>query len=119
MHRDADGFYYIVGREDDMFVCNGENVFPGEVERLLETHPDIVQASVVPLPDPVRGSAPVAFVVRAPDATVDEAEIQAFARDRGPAYQYPRRVVFVDALPLAGTNKIDRNALIERAASMT
>ncbi len=115
MRRDKDGFYFIIGREDDMFVCNGENVFPGDVERMLETHPAIGQASVVPVEDPVRGHAPVAFIVRSHGADIDEAAVQAFARAEGPAYQFPRRVVFVDSLPLAGTNKIDRAALIERA----
>ncbi|MBL6597306.1 MAG: acyl--CoA ligase [Alphaproteobacteria bacterium] len=119
MRRDANGFYFIIGREDDMFVCNGENVFPGDVERLLETHPAIDQASVVPLEDPVRGHAPVAFIVRASGASLEEAEVQAHARAEGPAYQFPRRVIFLDALPLAGTNKIDRAALIERAKALS
>lgn len=118
MTRDADGFYFIIGREDDMFVCNGENVYPGEVERMLEAHPEIDQASVVPVADPVRGHAPVAFVVRSRDARVDEAEIQSHARAMGPAYQYPRHVFFLEALPLAGTNKIDRNALIKKAHAL-
>lgn len=122
MRRDENGFYFIIGREDDMFVCNGENVFPGDVERLLETHPGIDQASVVPVEDPVRGHAPVAFIVRAggeAGARIDEAAVQAHARAEGPAYQFPRRVVFLDALPLAGTNKIDRAALIERARALS
>ena len=121
MRRDENGFYFIIGREDDMFVCNGENVFPGDVERLLEAHPAIDQASVVPVEDPVRGHAPVAFIVRAAAADgteIDEAVVQAYARAEGPAYQFPRRVVFLDTLPLAGTNKIDRAALIERARSL-
>lgn len=118
MRRDQNGFYFIIGREDDMFVCNGENVFPGDVERMLESHPAIDQASVVPVEDPVRGHAPVAFIVRARGADLGEAEVQAYARAEGPAYQFPRRVFFLDALPLAGTNKIDRNALMERAGSL-
>ena len=119
MRRDENGFYFIIGREDDMFVCNGENVFPGDVERMLETHPGIDQASVIPIEDPVRGHAPVAFIVRSRGASLEEAEVQAFARVEGPAYQFPRRVVFLDALPLAGTNKIDRNALMHQARSLS
>jgi long-chain acyl-CoA synthetase len=118
MRRDQNGFYFIIGREDDMFVCNGENVFPGDVERMLESHPGIDQASVVPIEDPVRGHAPVAFIVRARGADLDTAEVQTFARAEGPAYQFPRRVVFLDALPLAGTNKIDRNALTHQARAL-
>ena len=56
MRRDADGFYYFVGRADDMFVCGGENIYPGEVETMLERHPGIRQACVVPVPDEVKGS---------------------------------------------------------------
>ena len=118
MRRDTNGFYYIVGREDDMFVCNGENVYPGEVERLLEAHPAIDQASVVPVEDPIRGHAPVAFVVKAKGASIDEGELQEHARAHGPAYRYPRRVFFVDALPLSGTNKIDRGKLLKHAAEL-
>jgi long-chain acyl-CoA synthetase len=119
MRRDENGFYFIFGREDDMFVCNGENVFPGDVERMLETHPAIDQASVIPVEDPVRGHAPVAFIVITGDAHLDESEVQSFARAEGPAYQFPRRVIFLDTLPLAGTNKIDRNALMEQARALS
>ena len=96
-----------------------ENGFPGDVERMLETHQDIDQASVIPIEDPVRGHVPIAFIVRARDADLDEAEVQAFARAEGPAYQFPRRVVFLDSLPLAGTNKIDRAALEQWARTLT
>ena len=64
MRRDADGFYYFVGRADDMFVCGGENIYPGEVETMLERHPGIQQACVVAVPDEIKGAKPVAFVVR-------------------------------------------------------
>lgn len=58
----------IAGRDDDMFVCNGENIFPGEVERLLQKDSRIVEAFIVPLDDEVRGQIPVAFIVRSPQA---------------------------------------------------
>ncbi|MEJ8570495.1 class I adenylate-forming enzyme family protein [Microbaculum marinum] len=116
MRRDADGFYYFVGRADDMFVCGGENVYPTEVERLLESHPGIAQASVVPLEDEIKGMVPVAYVVPASGAGLTEDEVKAFALKEGPAYRHPRHVAFVDALPLAGTNKVDRQSLTIRAA---
>ncbi len=56
MRRDEDGFYFFVGRVDDMFTCNGENVYPGEVEKVLENHPAIAQAALLPVPDDVRGN---------------------------------------------------------------
>ncbi|MFC6775276.1 AMP-binding enzyme [Methylobacterium gregans] len=101
-----------------MFVSGGENIFPGEVELVLESHPDVLQASVVPVEDAIKGTKPVAFVVRRPGGTVDEAGVKAHALAHAPAYQHPRRVWFLDALPLASTNKIDRNALRARAEAM-
>ena len=62
--RDADGFHYFVGRTDDMFVSGGENIYPADVERMLERHPDIAQAAVVPIEDEIKGQKPVAFVIR-------------------------------------------------------
>lgn len=113
--RDADGFHFFVGRVDDMFVSGGENIFPGEVETMLETHPDVLQASVVPVDDDIKGSKPVAFVVRRPGSMVDEPAIKAYALEHAPAYQHPRRVWFLDQMLLASTNKIDRVALRARA----
>ena len=115
MRRDADGFYYFVGRGDDMFVCGGENIYPGEVEMMLERQPGVLQAAVVPLADDIKGQRPVAFIVRRQGSSVTEEEIKAFALDNGPAYQHPRHVGFLDALPLAGTNKINVRKLTEMA----
>ncbi|MFL7905517.1 class I adenylate-forming enzyme family protein [Azospirillum argentinense] len=114
--RDADGFFFFVGRADDMFVCGGENIYPGEVEKMLERHPDIHQAVVLALPDEVKGQKPVAFVVPRAGAALDEARVKAYALENAPAYQHPRRVWFLPELPLAGTNKIDRKALLRQAA---
>ncbi len=111
MRRDADGFYYFIGRADDMFVCAGENIYPGEVEKLLERHPDVRQCAVVPLPDEERAHVPVAFVVRRDGSELDADVLKRHALANGPAYQYPRRVCFLAELPWAGTNKVDRNAL--------
>jgi len=114
--RDADGFYYFVGRADDMFVSGGENVYPGEVEKLLERHPDIHQAVVVPVDDELKYQKPVAFVVPRPGAAPSEDQVKEFALANAAPYLHPRRVWFLAELPLAGTNKIDRRALAERAA---
>jgi acyl-CoA synthetase (AMP-forming)/AMP-acid ligase II len=113
--RDEDGFYFFVGRVDDMFVSGGENIFPGEVEAVLESHPDVMQASVVPVDDEIKGQKPVAFVVRRPGSTVDEQTLKAFVLDNAPAYAHPRRVWFLDQMLLASTNKIDRATLRARA----
>ena len=109
--RDAEGAYYFVGRTDDMFVCGGENIYPGEVEQMLEGHPDIVQACVVPVPDEIKYEKPFAFVVPRAGAQLTEEDVKRYALEHAPAYQHPRQVVFMPALPLAGTNKVDRKAL--------
>ncbi|MDQ2915847.1 MAG: acyl--CoA ligase [Pseudomonadota bacterium] len=113
--RDEHGFHYFVGRVDDMFVCGGENVYPGEVQKLLETHPDIVQACVVPVDDEIKGQKPVAFCVLRKGAILTETQVKRYALDTAPAYEHPRFVWFVDRMPLGSTNKIDRKALIALA----
>jgi acyl-CoA synthetase (AMP-forming)/AMP-acid ligase II len=118
MRRDENGFYYFVGRADDMFVCSGENVYPGEVEKLLERHPQVQQAAVVPLLDEERSQVPVAFIVTRADARPSVEEIRTFTIANGPAYQHPRRIEFVNELPWAGTNKVDRKSLIARAREL-
>ncbi len=113
--RDPEGAYRFVGRADDMFVCGGENIYPGEVEQMLVRHPDIVQACVVPVPDEIKGEKPFAFVVPRPGAQLDEEAVKRYALEHAPAYQHPRAVVFMAELPLAGTNKVDRKVLTEIA----
>jgi acyl-CoA synthetase (AMP-forming)/AMP-acid ligase II len=117
MRRDANGFYFFVGRADDMFVCSGENIYPSEVEALLERHPAVHQASVVPLADEERGMIPIAFIVLRPGAEADEATIKEFALASAPPVQHPRHVFFRSELPLTGTNKIDRRALADEAVA--
>jgi acyl-CoA synthetase (AMP-forming)/AMP-acid ligase II len=109
--RDEHGFYYFVGRVDDMFVCGGENIYPGEVEKMLETHPAIEQACVIPIDDDIKGQKPVAFVVLRPGVALTEEDIKRYALAHTPAYQHPRFVWCIDALPLSSTNKVDRQHL--------
>jgi acyl-CoA synthetase (AMP-forming)/AMP-acid ligase II len=109
--RDAQGFHYFVGRTDDMFVSGGENIYPTDIERMLERHPDIAQACVVPVEDAIKGQKPVAFVVPKPGRAPSDDDIKRFALANAPAYQHPRFVWFLGELPLASTNKVDRHAL--------
>jgi long-chain acyl-CoA synthetase len=109
--RDGDGFHYFVGRSDDMFVSGGENVYPSDLERMLERHPDVAQAAVVPIDDDIKGQKPVAFVVSKPGRSPSADEIKRFALANAPDYAHPRFVWFVDELPLAATNKVDRALL--------
>jgi long-chain acyl-CoA synthetase len=92
-----------------MLVVGGENLYPAEVEDLLLTHDAVEDVAVVAVPHAEKGEAPVAFVVRA--APVSEAELKGYALDHGPAYAHPRRVFFVEELPLGGTGKIHTSKL--------
>ncbi len=114
--RDDNGFHYFVGRSDDMFVSGGENIYPADVERMLERHPAVAQAAVVPVDDDIKGTKPVAFVLLKPGSNPTEDDIKQFALANAPAYQHPRSVWFVPEIPLASTNKIDRGALKREAA---
>ena len=115
MRRDADGYYYFVGRRDDMINVSGENVYPKEVEDILLRHPNLRDACVVPAPHDVKGEIPIAFVVEREPGCTSEEEVRRFFLERGAPYAHPRKVIFLDALPLAGTGKIDRTALKARA----
>lgn len=116
MHVDENGFYFFVGRDDDMFNCSGENIYPGEIERILESDERISEASVVSLADEVRGQVPVAFVVPMSNTTLDEQMVKDIVLANAPAYMHPRHVLFMQEMPLAGTSKIDRKLLGEIAA---
>jgi acyl-CoA synthetase (AMP-forming)/AMP-acid ligase II len=116
--RDEVGCYHFVGRSDDMFVCGGENIYPSEAEAVLVSHPKVVQACVVPVPDEIKGHKPVAFVVREADAPIGEAELKKHALANAPAFQHPRLVIFKDELPLAGPGKVDRKVLTREACEI-
>jgi long-chain acyl-CoA synthetase len=118
MRRDADGWYYFVGRADDMFVCSGENIYPGQIERLLERHPDVLEVCVVPLADELRGHIPVAFVVPRPGTAPTERALKDHVLALAAPHMHPRHVWFSEQMPLAGTNKIDRHVLKARATQL-
>ncbi|MBK0328088.1 acyl--CoA ligase [Rhodobacteraceae bacterium F11138] len=111
MRRDADGFFYFVGRADDMFNVGGENVWPGEVEKLIESLPGVHQACVVPVPHETKHLAPFAWVVLQNHASLSEEDVKKHTLDNGPAFAHPRHVHFLQEIPLAGTNKPDRKKL--------
>lgn len=114
--RDAEGYFYFQGRTDDMFNSGGENIYPKEVENLLLSHPAVVDACVVPVAHAVKGSVPVALVMKTGDTDVTEDELKAYCLENGPAYAHPRVVEFTDYIPLNGAGKNDRN-LVSRMMS--
>ena len=82
---------------------------------MLETHPAIEQACVVPIDDDIKGQKPVAFVVLRPGVALTDEDVKRYALTQAPAYQHPRYVWFIDALPLSSTNKVDRTQLAATA----
>ena len=109
--RDAQGFFWFVGRHDDMLVCGGENIWPAEVEKLLERHPQVQQACVVAIEDEIKGQKPVAWVIPRTGESLDAQQLKTWALEQGPAYMHPRHIWITSSFPLAGTNKVDRRAL--------
>ncbi|MGH9875309.1 MAG: class I adenylate-forming enzyme family protein [Pyrinomonadaceae bacterium] len=111
MRCDEDGYYYFIGRKDDMINVAGENVYPKEVEDIILRHPNVADACVAPAPHEVKGAVPVAFIVEREKQATTEEEIKQFFLQYGAPHAHPRRVYFFDYMPLGGTGKIDRSAL--------
>jgi len=105
-HFDQDGRLYIDGRDDDMIVSGGENVFPGEVEELLLTHPAIAEAAAIGVDDEEFGKRLRAFVATKPGAHVTEDGLKAFVKDNLARYKVPREVIFLPELPRNPTGKV-------------
>ncbi len=114
--KDADGYIYIVDRKKDMILTGGANVYPREVEEVLHSHPAVVQAVVIGIPDPEWGERVHAVVVAKEDAKVSEAELISYCRERLASYKCPKSVEFVaySDLPLSPMGKILKRELRER-----
>ena len=107
---DARGLLYITGRESDMYISGGSNVYPREVEEALLSHPGVAEVAVLGLPDATWGEIGAAVIVRAAGAPpVDEAALLAHLDGKLARYRWPRQVVFWDALPKSGYGKIVKN----------
>lgn len=112
-HFDPQGRLYIDGRDDEMIVSGGENVFPREVEELLVTHPAIADAAVLGADDEAFGQRLRAFVVLKPGEKLEPSEIQDFVKDNLARYKSPRDVLFLDVLPRNPTGKVLKRELAE------
>ncbi len=112
--RDAEGRWFLEGRKRDMIISGGVNVYPAEVEGVLEKHPDIQEVAVVGIPDREWGERVRAFVVAREGRPLDEGAVRAFARARLSGAKVPRDVVFLDALPRNPTGKVLKRELRER-----
>ncbi|MVU81219.1 AMP-binding protein [Nocardia sp. ET3-3] len=112
-HFDTDGLLFIDGRDDDMIVSGGENVFPQEVENLLSNRADVLEAAVVGVDDRDFGKRLRAIVVPGPDSKRDVQEIKDYVKENLARYKVPREVIFLDELPRNATGKLLRKPLIE------
>jgi fatty-acyl-CoA synthase len=113
---DADGYYYLESRKHDMVISGGVNIYPREIEDHLHTHPAILEAAVVGVPDAEWGETLRAFVVPRPGAALTEAEVIEHCRRDLADYKRPRQVVFLDELPRNPTGKVLKRELRARAS---
>jgi fatty-acyl-CoA synthase len=108
---DEHGLLYVSGRDDEMIVSGGENVFPAEVEDLISGHPDVVEATALGVEDKEWGHRLRAFVVKTDGASIGEDDIKTYVRDHLARYKVPREVIFLDELPRNPTGKILKREL--------
>ena len=115
--KDKDGYFWFVGRADDIINTSGERVGPFEVESALVEHPDVVEAGVICKPDPVRGEIIKAFIVLKPEVKASDElkkKIARFVKEHLAGNEYPREIEFVDKLPKTRSGKIMRRLLKAR-----
>ncbi|CUK00501.1 4-chlorobenzoate--CoA ligase [Achromobacter sp. 2789STDY5608615] len=117
-YQDEQGYLYITGRESDMYISGGSNIYPREVEEKVLAHPAVAEAAVLGVPDPVWGEVGVMVCVLRPGQALEQDALLAWLAPRMARYKLPRQVFFWDALPRSGygkiTKKLVRDALRER-----
>lgn len=109
--RDSEGYFYVLGRTDDMIISGGENIYPAEVEKAIFAHERVADVVVVRGRHPQWGQTPKAIVVPKAGSTLTEQEVLDFAAAHLASYKKPRKVVIVDSVPRSETGKIDRKAI--------
>nr|WP_244431595.1 AMP-binding protein [Segniliparus rugosus] len=112
-HFDDLGLLYVDGRDDDMIVSGGENVFPQEVEHLLTEHPDVFEVCVIGVDDDEFGKRLKAYVAKSPDSDLSQDDVQSYVKAHLARYKVPKEVMFVDKLPRNETGKVLRRVLLE------
>ena len=113
---DAEGYFWYLGRADDVIISAGWTISPIEVENALLTHPDVQDVAVIGVPDSLRGQVLRAYVIGPRRDEAFEKDLQEFVRSRLSAHEYPRQIAFADELPRTTNGKINRRALRELAA---
>ncbi|KAF0919745.1 hypothetical protein E2562_031081 [Oryza meyeriana var. granulata] len=113
-----DGFLYIVDRLKELIKYKGYQVPPAELEHILQSHPEIADAAVIPYPDEEAGQLPMAFIVRQPGSNITEEQVMDYVAKHVAPYKKVRRVAFVTAIPKSPAGKILRRELVQQALSM-
>lgn len=108
---DSDGYLHLLGRVKEMIKVSGFSVFPEEVELLLNSHPEISQAAVIGVPDPVKGEVVKAFVIKIQGSELDEKNLISWAKVHMSSYKCPKYVEFRESLPTLATGKLLRRCL--------
>jgi len=108
---DQDGYLYVVDRKQDLIITGGQNIYPVEIEEILYTHPSVALATVIGLPDEVKGELAKAYIVVKEGAQATEGEIIEYVKTHIAKYKAPRMVEFVDSLPQGPTGKILKREL--------
>jgi long-chain acyl-CoA synthetase len=116
-YRDEEGYYYITDRKKDMLLVNGNNVYPREIEEVIQQFPDVKESAVIGVPDARRGEQPLAFVVANEGATLDTDALLKFVRGKIADYKVPRQIVLTPALPRNATGKILKTELRKQTAA--
>jgi long-chain acyl-CoA synthetase len=114
---DEDGYVYILDRKKDMIICSGYNVYPREIEELLHTHPAVLEAAVIGIPDPKRGESPMAFIILRPGQKIKQEELIQFCRDNLAAYKVIKAVKFMEEFPRNPNRKVLKRELREIVAA--
>jgi long-chain acyl-CoA synthetase len=113
---DGEGYFFIADRKKEMIIRGGENIYPREIEEVLFTHPQIAEAAVIGLPDPIWGEEVVAVVVPRPGEALTAEEVLEYCKARLASYKTPREVIFRENLPRTLTGKVIKKALKEELA---
>jgi long-chain acyl-CoA synthetase len=105
--------FLLAGRKRDMLIAKGQNIYPGDIEQVLASHPKVAEAAVVGVPDEVRGESPRAFVRLKAGEVATEQEMKRFCLERLANYKVPREFIFTGSLPKTAEGKIDKKSLRE------